>query len=194
MKNLDEAAQEVIADEEFNEVMETELDSIMAEKDLEEVSQRLLIYTRSKSSDELSLIPVVFGGGMPDDSEERQKVMFGLGSKLAEEHFYADEVADNPVAVIFVTEAWTIDHELEPGKRVSEHDDRKEVVVVTGMTIDGRTNVAMLNIERDSKKKLKLTLDKFMPHRPGTKSKMESNLLKAFFGGVAQYVVESRGL
>lgn len=103
---------------------------------------------------------------MPDmDMDQRHKALEAFGYKVGSEGVLV-------WAVYFVAEAWTSHNVHRPemgevgkkGKYEMPADDpeRGEVIVVMGMTIDSRCNVAQVNVTRNKKGEMVLGETKFI--------------------------------
>lgn len=116
-----------------------------------------------------------------DDADEKFKIFKGVGAMFAEKKM-------NLVAVYQVCEAWVSQQEKsKDGKfmRPSEDPNRTEAIIIAGMTIDGRTNMATLPFERVTKDKVIFTKStQYIDYNEADKnSQLESNLLAEVFKG-----------
>ena len=82
---------------------------------------------------------------LPSDSEERHKMMYALGRKFKKENDFF------PVCIFFLSEAW-MRGQVEKGEKVQlpirDNPSKTECIVVSGMTLDGRTNMATIPMAR----------------------------------------------
>lgn len=114
--------------------------------------------------------------------DNREQAMMELAHRM---YAHRETEGWTPVAIFAISEAWVAEAKYdEHGEPVmpSENRDRKEILSIMGMTIDGRTNMASMEIERDYLERPTLGLPEF--HRSGGDEEQghgESPLLKAFW-------------
>ena len=182
--------QMAITDDELNKLLDTEVNTVLKDKE-DEIMAHLIPVCRKSFNEDLETPALVGFADFPEPGDKRRDAFFGLGHKLAEELFYAETPALNPVAILFTSEMWYLDHEKpDNGLMISEQEDRREGVVVHVLTVDGRGAMALLDINRDKNGKLiNRTVKLLVPYKLGSGSVSESYLGAAFFQGVAKYTV-----
>lgn len=123
---------------------------------------------------------------MPDSHEDRIDVFRMLGKKAYQELSNNGDL--HPMSIHFISEAWIKQMEKgeEPDRKVSEYDDKEEVVIVVGSTLDQRHNMATIKVDRDSRGQLVLG-DTESHYYTGPEDQGEYPLLNAFY---KQYTLE----
>lgn len=190
--NINHFKQRMYSDKEFDELLDIELEHlkkyIKKHKPTDYMAELRVVL--KKGFDEEPEIAVVAFGDMPAPGEQRQRMMFGVGAKFAEEHAEHGQ----PVAVIFTSEGWArqlkegkeTEDFYKAGKNISEYEDKKEVLATYGQTMDGRRCMAMQDIKRNAKGEMtgtKLTL--FAPTTDTETPKFGSNIIENFYKGYA---------
>jgi len=116
---------------------------------------------------------------LPADSEERHKMMFDIGQKfqLNEQSF--------PVCIYMMSEAWMrgqTDKDEKVQLPIRDNPTKTECVVITGMTVDNRTNMAMLPMLRGTNGVVILKKPEVYEYEDG-KEGMVALLLQQFYRG-----------
>lgn len=180
-----EMVQTVMADDEFNELLDEQFKLLTdSYRDNPENEEMLTIHLfgRPTPKDKLTRIMMLIPQGWPKE-RKKEEVQRAVGAKLA-----LDNPDFNLVAGMATSEAWAVksdkDEEL-PELPPSEHPDRIEVVVAAGMTIDGRTNWANWEIVR-GKKGAKLKPEMYRPYIFGQDQSNENYMLQNIFTGYAE--------
>lgn len=91
-------------------------------------------------------------------------------------------------AIYFVGSAWFAELQDTPDSdarfaRASQHPERKEVIVVGGLSIDGRANMGWLFVERDPEDFLRVGEVRIHYYDEGQEAVLESNLCQSFYAG-----------
>lgn len=174
------AAVTLMSDLEFNQLLSEQVKHIEEFADGENegiVPQIIVVSKRDVNGNRKKSI--FFSPDMPM-GDDKYKAMKMFGEKLF-------EMEIDPIAIFMNTEAWM----KECGKDekitgpVSSYADKKEVAVISGLTIDGRTNFAMLDMKRDANNKI-IALDnkKVQNYKMGEDS-VKTNLLESIYTGYA---------
>jgi hypothetical protein len=116
-----------------------------------------------------------------DNPDEKFKIFKSIGAMFAEKKM-------NLVAVYQVCEAWVSQQEKkEDGSfmRPSEDPNKMEAIIIAGMTVDGRTNMATVPFQRVTKDKVIFTKStQYIDYNEADKGhQLESNLLAEVFKG-----------
>jgi hypothetical protein len=120
------------------------------------VDPQLIAYTYSDTETPTRrAVPVsvaIFGAEF-NDWETRRAMCADLGKTLAKEH-------KQVVALVLISEAWMRgftpeEHKTrDPARLIETYDDKKEMVVVMGRTLDGRSAMATALLTRDARDKV----------------------------------------
>lgn len=131
-------------------------------------------------------IGIMHPSEVPATSEERQQMMFGMGHATAHQ---PQQVVPMVLGLIFM--AWSARRTPEDvasgtGVRPSQDPNRQEVIVISGMTLDGRNASIMVPVDRDPEGRILLmpAIENF-DAQPGA-----DNLSPQFFAGFAQGTAE----
>lgn len=148
------------------------------------IMAQLLVFSVPDENNQQEISLVAFA----DMPEDKQPLFEGIGMKMAQELNFT------PVAIIFISEAWMKRVERKDKKRfygeyhqgdLSKDPERKEIVIITGSTVDFRDNMAAIEIKRLKSGKIrpgKTTFIDYDPLEDGNKV-VEGNLLRAFWRG-----------
>jgi hypothetical protein len=177
-------AQKLISNAAFNDFLQEQADRLHNQcltTATEAVYPELLVIEpKSEKGYPVSLISI----HTPEFNSDRYEVMFTIGKKVRAEQM-------QPVAAFFISEAWSKSVPTEQAKNidrpVSEYADKKEVVFIAGRTLDGRTNIAAMDITREGDK-IQLCEARMMPYEEGAGAP-RSDLLEMFFAG---YIDEAK--
>lgn len=181
-----------MSDKDFNKRFSDECDKIINNyKDTDGMYPTLFVSLAHPQTYELETIIMVFA----DNSTEQmnaQEELYAAGLKVGKEELYTanNELTRIPIMAMFMSEAWARNEIPEPGKRIFDYDDKEEVLIVSGKTVDGRTNFAVFNMNRQKNGNLKPTRRIYVPYKEGSKVVTETKVLDAFWGGVAKSVLE----
>lgn len=93
-----------------------------------------------------------------------------------------------PVAIFLIMEAWTKQFDtnqptIKQDKPVEQYADKKEIMMVAGMTIDARVNLATMDIQRIKDNKIWLRNPTFELYDNSQKIEVYTNLLIQFHLG-----------
>lgn len=179
LNRLREEAQTFLTDAEFNELLHqgAEEDKVYFNEGEETFFiPQIKVYGLKEEGGKRPLTLAV----LPEfDENTKQKLVFGLGAK-----FFV-EGKHHAIAAFMTTEAWTsiagengeIKHE-----KPSLDPNRQEALITAGLSLDGRTNMAMRSMNRLGKKGVislgKATFDDFTG-----KSSVKTMLLNNFYAG-----------
>lgn len=182
-------SQDAITDTEFREALESSIES--ARKVVAGHPDMLLpvleVVTRKNFGTELDQVLVAFPD-LPETISEKVEVFEKAGQAVWDNR----KDSGLPVAIIFTSEAWALETDsagLEAFRKsdqpVSKTPGKKEVVVQSARTVDGRTALVMHDIKRDAKKNIdNLEMTLFAPYKEGQKADpVESPLLEGFYRG-----------
>jgi hypothetical protein len=119
---------------------------------------------------------------VPFDNNEDSKyhMMNGVGRALHEK--YPDMKLE---AVFLLSEAWSKQFPKETkalNRPIRDYEDKKEVLVISGLTPDGRNCMAMFQMKRDRDNIASLS-DKNVQYCEAKGERMESNLLREVIKG-----------
>ena len=135
---------------------------------------------------------VVMVGGMPETSEEKQRLFESMGRALA-----AREPGFQPHAIFLTSEAWfkqfdkdskegqALSEGRRPNKRPSEYADRKEAIVIAGVSSNNWCNGSMIPILRDKNGKMSLDMENIQKgeYSEEDSTSFEAYILENFFLG-----------
>lgn len=117
-----------------------------------------------------------------DFNEPEEK--HGIMEKLGREFYHNQKL---PLSVSMTSEAW-LSHQLDV--RPSESDDRKEVIVLAAMGIDGSTEFQVMPFKRD--KTGSIIEGPFIRHSGGV---AQCDLLQSFYAGFwGEYEKKEKGM
>jgi hypothetical protein len=186
LKNLKhKIAQEVMTDTEFNKLLSDRVKQTktFADRKVEGIIPEVFIVGGTKKERKVSvlLIPEL------PEGEAKYGAMHLLGEKLVENDI-------QPVAIFMTSEAWMKKcsslEEFDKSRSVSSYADKQEIAVVAGLTIDGRTNMAFMEMKRDKDKKIvALENEKVEKYKKG-KDGSQANLLESVYRGYAYAYVK----
>lgn len=116
-----------------------------------------------------------------EDTDKKWETFRAMGFKFAEENH-------NVIAIYQCTEAWVSQQEKkEDGsfQRPSEDPNRMEAIILAGLTVDGRSNLATIPFERVTKDKIIFTktAQVFKYDEKAEDQQFQNNLLGEFFKG-----------
>lgn len=172
----------LLSDEKFNDMLSSVVTSLLQsceESPLKGIAPDLLVFgpiTGDTSKFGLTILQIWH----ENFEEDRYEILEGIGDDCRKKRI-------KPVATFIAGEAWmkemTEEESLERnGRAVSTYEDKTEVAFLAGMTIDGRTNMAIMNITRTESNNICLGVPHFMSYKVGEK-RTESDLLRAFYRG-----------
>lgn len=99
----------------------------------------------------------------------------------------------HPVATFLICEAWVKQFDQDSEQRPVEHcDDKKEILVVTGMTLDKRTNLAMMDIQRVQDNKIWLRNPEIQLYEKSNVVEFNADLLAQFYVGYLEQIESNR--
>jgi hypothetical protein len=183
----------VLPDEKFNEIPNN-IEAFLRKDDIgEAVMSCLHVYFRESGDTPQDRLKVaLLGLVMPETSdgalpyEARHKMFFEMGKMCFEKGF-------DVISIFFVSEVWT--SENPEVAKPSEDPEKKECVMIAGLSADGRNNAKCIEINRISENEMRLGLtfvDK--PFEEGNQDKTYSNLLwsyyEGYFGGFTNKLAE----
>lgn len=192
----DEIIKAIVSDEDFKKFIEKEIEAnfeIIA-KGTDKIAPRLVV--NAKRTPESDWEVAVFGFML---DEHRHDMMRSIGKHYATE---LDPEGKRtkfapPIVVTFTTEAWTTSFEsdkaqedfLKSGKMIADlpADKRKEVLIVTGVTIDRRQRTAQTEILRDEKGMIKMGKTQWL-------EKAEAPIVIRFYEGCAEAMAKKYSL
>jgi hypothetical protein len=161
-----------VKDDVFNDLLLSVLErteEIAREKN--EIDPVLLIYGENHEG-------VFYLNNLPDTVSKRYTYFETIGEFISEK-------TANIECCFFVTEAWgsASEHDDLPNKvRPSLSSNRKEAIIIEGMTVDKKQNSAVIEIKRGFKNKM--VLQKPMINYSGTsEKKLESFSFIGFYNG-----------
>ena len=181
MRNL---GKKLIPDGEFNALLREETGHIgkFFAGLKEEMGPVLVVILQQREKDGSRQRGLVALASFPPGDEKR-KILFASGMRTA-------EAGKDVVAVLLSTEAWL--KSMSPSEQwrskggvfqaPSEAPDRREAVVITASTLDGRIGMAMAPVERGGGTR-RLGGWKVVEWAGWGKAASEDNLLKYFFAG-----------
>lgn len=181
---VQETGQKLITDTDFNAKVKTASEDTKAffiKNDCETaLMPQLLIYAYDKEGEEhMTAVGLVTEG---NDFNEKKHIMLRDMGKL-----YAKSNPNHRVrAIVLVCEAWMKqmgkDEELPTGKRVSDFDNKVEIIGVQGLTLDMRASGIMFKVLRDEHENISLGARFISPYNPNdTDSISEPTLLLNFY-------------
>lgn len=172
----------LLSDENFNDMLSSAVTSLLQsceESPLEGIAPDILVFEPTvglESKFGLTVLQIRSG----NFDEDKYEIIETIGNNCRERSM-------KPVATFMAGEAWmksmTEEESRErKGRSLSTYEDKTEIAFLAGMTIDGRTNMAVMNITRTESDSICLSVPHFMPYMAGEK-RTESDLLKAFYRG-----------
>ena len=197
MKLNDGMDEMFISDDEFKDLVTNEMGRIteIFKKEKKDRWTPTMIIAARSSPDKSKPLELIFAMIASDfnTADEKNFIMNALGEKCYEEQ-------KAPMAAILSTEAWYVRRDAEKGltpaqlhKKIkkepmpSECPDRKEAILVAGLTFDGRSVTAMADINHDPDKNI--ILDSFGELMFGGPD--YSRILQVFYGGFVTKGIES---
>jgi hypothetical protein len=172
---------ELITDEVFNDFLCREVANVVKTANGAEAESYMPLLVVMEYAEGDSPPVNVFALAFEDfnQSETRHSAIFELGKRAFHEEM-------QPIAAFLSSEAWirmckSGDH--DPNRRVSDYEDKREVLIVVGLTFDGRSNAACFNIERDDQNYIHLGAPTFLPFQREGEASIEPVLLHNFFRG-----------
>lgn len=178
--------QDMMSDDQFNELLYEQVElhrKYFVEKPSESFMPQMDIWLKERFEGEPERVLVAIA----NMGDERFKMMHMLGAKFYDEY---GTKGKHPVALFFTSEAWT--RGIKPGEdpetavRPSQSPDRQEVLITAGLTIDQRTNMAMISMERDKDNNIVLGGASVTPWKEGSASKIDAALPRSFYEGYAR--------
>lgn len=179
MDQLEKARQLYATNDEFNEELDQQVKALKKFVESSDATGCIpqIMVLGEKEKDKKRPLGIMMLAEIPDD---KRTAFYQLGEKLAK----SDKI--HPIMVFLITEAWvrtfSKKEDIPKDGRIAGYGDKQEVVVVSGMTIDGRFNMATISVKRDKGDHMflgKVTLLKYSP-----KEKFgEAPLLEAFHQG-----------
>lgn len=177
-KQLDQLMQQVISDQELEELVEEELkyNAKLLKEGEDAIVPRMVVFSKKLPTDKKwETYIVVIADEIPKDSS-MQEVMRNLGIK------FGNEFKINPIALVFTSEAWVKKFKSgempDERKAPSEYADKEEAIITVGLTIDQRTRMASVFVDRDEK-------NNFVPGKIIMTTEAEPYLLQEFYRGFA---------
>jgi len=180
----------IITDEKFNDFLCNQVVTVLNDANNGNKESFLPLLVVLEYSEDESYPVNVFALAFDNfnDSETRHEVMFEIGRQAFHNKM-------RPVAVFLSSEAWIRvckPSDFDPNRRVSEYDDKQEVLIVVGLTIDKRANAVSFPIERDDRNHIHLGPPTFLPYQSGVPNTIEPMLIANFFVGYLQEMQSSR--
>jgi len=172
---------ELITDEVFNDFLCREVANVVKTANGAETESYMPLLVVMEYAESGSFPVNVFALAFEDfnQSETRHSAIFEIGKRVFQEEM-------QPVAAFLSSEAWIRmckPEDYDPNRRVSEYDDKREVLIVVGLTFDGRSNAACFGIERDDNNYIRLGAPTFLPFQREGEASIEPTLLTNFFRG-----------
>jgi hypothetical protein len=142
-------AQGLITDEEFDQELkkffERDVESYEAPEDMNEPSQmqKVLALGMKEKEDRPLYYIAIHSGPEWDDDDTKHKAMQGLGVKLYEDKF-------KPVVMFHASDVWVSKQSSEErasGLRPKDDPNHEDAILMCGMTLDGRTNMAIAMVK-----------------------------------------------
>jgi hypothetical protein len=95
-----------------------------------------------------------------------------------------------PVAIFLISEAWIKQFNAKQPQHqsVERYDDKKEILMVTGMTVDKRVNLATIDIQRVKGNKIWLRNPTFELYNPSSQIKIDADLPAQFYNGYLEQI------
>lgn len=163
----------ILPDDEFNSLLEElarETRSILENELREEYIPTAFIALRQESGKmALAICPIMTI--FPDSSEGKDMLFESLGKAIEEKNI------GEPVAFFTATEAWMAAVEKDDKLEIPVlcKANREEVICISGTTVDGRTNMCSMPIERNGDNMILLREANIMPYKDN-----ENNFYSAF--------------
>lgn len=171
-------AQMAISDDELNQSVKEHveyIDRVFEKEKKKSFIPSLSVMSLKKYEGKRKESLIVFA----DFDENRHKLLLNLGEQWGNSKQFF------PVCVTLMSEAWTrsFKNMKEHTKdKISDYNDKSEVIIVAAMTFDCRTSMAMIKIHRA--KDNTIILDPKPMFNPYTgKSLIETNLVANFYKG-----------
>lgn len=192
----DEIIKAIVSDKDFKKFIEDEVKANfeIIETGTAKITPRLVV--NAKRTPESDWEVAVFGFML---DEHRHDMMRSIGKMYATETEPESKRTKfaPPVVVTLTTEAWTASFESreaqeafsKSGKMIADlpADKRKEVLIVTGITIDKRQLTAQTEILRDEKGMIKMGKTQWL-------EKAEAPILIRFYEGYAEAMAKKYSL
>lgn len=175
-------AQSFISNDEFNELLR---DSIKMDQEYFDSGEQTgfipqLKIIGLKGDDGKRVATLIVLTDLTDDN--KYDLMMSIGVKFALEGQHA------PVCALFTTEAWvrTYTPEEQRGenfKQPSAYPDKQEALITSGLTIDGRANMATTKINRLKGNVISLGTSHILEYDPKERQGVDPQILRKFFLG-----------
>lgn len=147
-RELSQRAEALLPSKEFDETLFSHAEYMRKEilngKSESVMPRAIILLDRDEGKDERGVAMVAMAD-MPPTHDGRAEMMACVGAHFAQQKM-------RPVAILLITEAWASKCDKNgkmPSCLPSDNPDRKEVLMLSGATIDGRQNTLMLPITRD---------------------------------------------
>ncbi len=182
--------QDLISDEAFNDFLCNQVVTVLKTANGADTESYLPLLVVLEYADDEPFPVSVFGLAFDDfnDSDTRHQAIFEIGRQ-------AYKAKMQPIAAFLSSEAWMRmckSDDFDPTRRVADYDDKQEVLIVVGLTIDQRSNAASFPIERDEQNHIHLGSPTFMPYQAGSPTAIEPTLISNFFIGYLQEMQNAR--
>ena len=119
-------------------------------------------------------------------SDDRWQCMRQAGQQVYQQGLH-------PVATFLICEAWVKQFDEDSEQRpVEQCDDKKEILMVTGMTLDKRTNLAIMDIQRVKGNKIWLQNPTFQLYDSSSVVELNADLLAQFYVGYLEQIESNR--
>jgi hypothetical protein len=151
-QEMQERAERLYPTDEFNGHLKAQVNVMkksLVEAKARFTAPRVAIYHVNEEKGERELT-IVFMRDIPADPDNKEAMFRLIGKSAAQMHLKV-------MGIFLICEAWSVEAPKDPGIRPSEHPDRVESVMVTGMTMDKRFNMGSIPITgRDENKAIQL--------------------------------------
>lgn len=189
-----EATQRFFSDKEFNDELELHvkiIQDLFKEKELKGYPSRVIVVGREKTTLKQDIRILNINATEKEYRDNKFNIFYNLGKK-----FSIDDEDFLPMAVFLQSEAWVKQMSKEEGEKwkkegekpVRELEGKQEVLIIAGLTIDQRNNMAVLQVNRTSNGKIILGLKPVYTFYDMKKKNEGANnfLLQEFFKGYAR--------
>jgi hypothetical protein len=194
---MTELAQIIVSNDQFARLLR---DVVGEEKRFTEheptkaVLPKVLVFSKHGVKEKFDMIPMILMDfpPPPDAPFDRFEALQFVGKKYCEEMVKKQDSGKKnfPLAIFIISEAWLrgfVDWD-EKDKPVAEYPDKQEVVIATGMTMDGRQNSGMMRVKRNKQSHIFLSEPKYVDY--GDKIDTGSDLTRAFYVGFVKALNE----
>lgn len=184
----------VITDKEFSQCIDQEvkyLREFFVKGKHNGLTPMIHIFFRTNFKEPMQQAIITLAGeGDFFEGENKQKTMLKLGQRFWEDNASMTGHPENkiyPLCVVMSSEAWikesTAEEESKRGKPISAYDDKKEAIVIQGMTLDRRVTQSTYLLKRAENSMILPIGEVYVKKTSSNIDEIRAYLLEDFFRG-----------